>query len=331
MVTVHRCPKCNKEFIYKNDYRRHVNRKFSCKLPKKTGVSSEPSRSHQTYPFTVRSHQHIDICSDDKLNTDVINPLDLLTIPPNRKDNEAPNKQMQSGSSHTFKCTGCDKTFTRSDNLERHKAKHCHGKQKQESDEPIDRAELENLKRIISEMQEKLNASQANNVVNGNVNNINNIVTTNQTINNDIKMIAFGKEDLYSLLTDEQAIKYLSRGYQSVCQLIEDLHFDPKKPEHHNVYISDKNRDKALTYNGEMWDTVEKVDVVEQLFDDKACYLNAMYKELKNRLDNKTVTKYSRFMNDTDNEVIESIKRDIRKLLYNKRHIPMATKKAMGK
>ena len=108
------------------------------------------------------------------------------------------------------------------------------------------------------------------------------------------------------------------------------MHFDPKKPEFHSVYISDKNRPNALQFNGDQWDTVEKDDVVDQLFDDKAYYLNAMFKELRNKLNSKTIIKYSRFMNDTDKEVIESIKRDIKKLLYNKRHIPMATKKMLG-
>lgn len=189
------------------------------------------------------------------------------------------------------------------------------------------REEIEQMKLLI----EALQAEKTNSTVNAkNINSNNN--TTIQTINNnnDIKVIAFGTEDLYSILDDNQAMKYLSKGYQAVYSLIEDMHFDPKKPEFHSVYISDKNRPNALQFNGDNWDTVEKDDVVDQLFDDKACYLNAMFKELKNKLNSKTIIKYSRFMNDTDKEVIESIKRDIKKLLYNKRHIPMATKKMLG-
>lgn len=244
-----------------------------------------------------------------------------------RKVNEGDNKDQKQITSH-FVCQSCLHTFTRQDSLERHRAKNCRGKIKLKQDDTVDRNELEDLKKIISEMQEKINASQGNNIVNSTVNNI---VTTTQNINNDIKMIAFGKEDLYSLLTDDEAIKYLKKGYQSVYNLIEDLHFDPNRPDLHNVYISDINRDKAIAYNGERWDTVGKIDAVDQLFDDKACYLNAMYKELKNRLDQKTIIKYSRFMNDKDTETIEGLKREIKTLLYNKRHIPMSTKKAMRK
>lgn len=75
---------------------------------------------------------------------------------------------------------------------------------------------------------------------------------------------------------------------------------------------------------------LKKDDVVDQLFDDKACYLNAMFRELKNKLSEKIIIKYSRFMNDNDKETIDNIKRDIKKLLYNKRHIPLATKKLLG-
>lgn len=86
----------------------------------------------------------------------------------------------------------------------------------------------------------------------------------------------------------------------------------------------------AHQFDGERWQTVDKDEAIDQLFDDKACYLNAMFKELKNKLNKKTVDKYTKFMNDTDEKVIENIKNDIKRLLYNKRHIPLATKKKMG-
>ena len=86
----------------------------------------------------------------------------------------------------------------------------------------------------------------------------------------------------------------------------------------------------ALTYNGEKWDVVEKNTVVDQIFDDTACYLNSMFKELRKNLNKKTVTKYSRFMNEPDKEVIDGLKNEIKRLLYNKRHIPLKTRKLIS-
>ena len=34
-------------------------------------------------------------------------------------------------------------------------------------------------------------------------------------------------------------------------------------------------------------------------------------------------------MNDTDEETMQNLKKDVKQLLYNKRHIPMKTKKLM--
>jgi len=284
-----------------------------------------------------------DVQDDDSTITDSKNNINSLVL---RCPNNVPqNIEETLIESHytNLTCSYCNKEFSRKDNLIRHQKNGCRQKNKQDKEKPLLNLQEENLakdkayaalREEIEQMKlliEALQAEKTNNTVNAkNINSNNN--TTIQTINNnnDIKVIAFGTEDLYSILDDNQAMKYLSKGYQAVYSLIEDMHFDPKKPEFHSVYISDKNRPNALQFNGDNWDTVEKDDVVDQLFDDKACYLNAMFKELKNKLNSKTIIKYSRFMNDTDKEVIESIKRDIKKLLYNKRHIPMATKKMLG-
>lgn len=333
MVTIYKCDKCNKVFNHKNDYRRHSNRKYPCFLPKKILPNFESPKIDDDNDSTLSTiHNNIESCSPKNFD-----PHKTLNIPHNiltncliekDKDNTISNSQMIV--SNTFKCNNCNREFTRSDNLERHKAKYCHKKIKNDSENN----ELEILKKMVIELQEKLNINNtnANSVVNGNVSNVGNVnnnVTTNQIINNDIKMIAFGKEDLYELLTDDEAIKYLSKGYQSVYKLIEDTHFNPTKPKFHNVFISDKNRQDAMIYNGENWDTLEKTDVVDQLFDDKACYLTAMFKELKHKLDKKVIDKYSKFINDTDEETMQNLKKDVKQLLYNKRHIPMKTKKLM--
>jgi hypothetical protein len=243
-------------------------------------------------------------------------------------------------------CPFCDTSFTRKDNLDRHLADRCKLKlqielSKKEAGGLSDQRLMAEMLIQMKEMQQKILELEGKNdtaitgntikaVTNSNSHNNSNSNNTIQTVNNDIKIIAFGKEDLYTLLDDEQAKKYLNHGYQSVYNLIEYMHFNPDKPELHSVYISNMFHPYAHQFDGERWQTVDKDEAIDQLFDDKACYLNAMFKELKNQLAKKTVDKYSRFMNDTDEKVIENIKNDIKKLLYNKRHIPLATKKKMG-
>ena len=319
-MPIYKCEKCNKEFSFKNDYRRHINRKFSCIKEKITYDFFECPRCHNHFNSIPLLQQHIDnSCPSKKI---------MPPMPPVLKVNKETNQTLHIIDAYTFQCDKCKKIFTRSDNLKKHKAKYCYN----ESNKKIEEMTNKELADQILELKNEIDLMKKEKL-NSNINNINNNVNSNnvitQNINNDIKMIAFGKEDLFEMLTDDEAIKYIKKGYQSVYHLIEDMHFNPNRPDLHNVYISDISRNKAITYNGERWDTVEKVDVVEQLFDDKACYLNAMFKELKNRLDKKTIIKYSNFMNDTDQDTIDNLKKDIRQLLYNKRHIPMNTKKKM--
>ena len=286
-----------------------------------------------------------DISNNSKQILDAI--YKLLKAPQNQLGVNGVNEQdkfcsdkfcsdSQQTSSNKFICHRCDKVFTRKYNLDRHLQDNCNTKNQIwdiKNDEDNNNI-ISQMKAQMDEMQQKImeleckndNIITSNNIRTINANSNNNI----QTVNNDIKIIAFGKEDLYSLIDDEQAKKYLNNGYQSVYNLIEYMHFNPDKPELHSVYISNMFHPYAHQFDGERWQTVDKDEAIDQLFDDKACYLNAMFKELKNKLNKKTVDKYTKFMNDTDEKVIENIKNDIKRLLYNKRHIPLATKKKMG-
>ena len=74
-------------------------------------------------------------------------------------------------------------------------------------------------------------------------NSTNNNKINNGTINNNIVLIGYGKEDL-AKIDKKDILKSLKKGFYSTIQLTESVHFNPKYPEYHNVYISnikDKN------------------------------------------------------------------------------------------
>ena len=52
-----------------------------------------------------------------------------------------------------------------------------------------------------------------------------------------------------------------------------------------------------------------------------------MFKELRKNLNKTTVKKYGRFMNEPDKDIIDGLKNEIKRLLYNKRDIPLKTRK----
>lgn len=274
-MVIYKCEKCSKEYYNKTDYSRHINRKFSCantETKEKVTTNDKPVKHNQLIDLTVNINQYNNY-SDVNVN-DAVNHITKI-----------------------IKCDKCNKTFTRSDNLKKHKRKYCY--------------------KIIDDINEIKELHQNNNNSNDNI--------------DDIKIIAFGKENLSEILTDEDAIKYISMGHQSIYKLIEDIHFDPNKQKFHNVLISDKTRKDAIIFNGEDWNITEKTYTIDKLFNDKLSYLTIMFKKIKHKLDKKMIREYSKFINCNDQETIECIKNDIRRLLYNKRHIPINTRKIMNK
>jgi hypothetical protein len=51
--------------------------------------------------------------------------------------------------------------------------------------------------------------------------------------------------------------------------LTETLHFNPKYPEYHNIYISNMQDKYAMTYDGKDWNLTIKEDLINKIYDDK--------------------------------------------------------------
>ena len=324
------CNRCCKQFTHKGDYTRHTSRRFPCKkfTSDQTPTTDVIERSKSDNTLKNQYSDDIDnySCTSEEYVDDQI---DIDT-----DDTSSTDSQLMI-SSDTLECVYCNKAFSNKSNLKRHIKLYCDEVKSEKIRELAYQKlmnEMNNMRLAMKKQQteiiklKKTGSEKPNSTISVGDNSTQNITTTVQNIANDIKIVAFGKEDLYSLLTDEEVKRYLNKGYQSVYELIDYLHFDPNRPEMHNVYISNIKDPYALKFDGERWRTVEKDDVIDQLFDDKACYLNSMFKELRNILSNKTKVKYSRFMNETEKAIIDSLKRDIKLLLYNKRDIPMRTR-----
>lgn len=225
----YKCDRCNKMFYLIGDYKRHVNRKNPCKItPPIPPISIQNTEKIPPIPPILTP------------NNDIVPPatVDIL----NKSENIKQYKNLE--------CSFCGKTFTRKDNLNRHLANRCKRKLKEETDtikELLNK--ISSMEQKMSELTDKNNDKNAeivigNNTLSNNNNNINNINTNNNNnINNiantnyDIKIIAFGEENLYDRISDDLAKKFISNGYQSVIQLVDYVHFNKDHPELQNVYI----------------------------------------------------------------------------------------------
>lgn len=284
------CNRCGKSYNNKYDYYRHINRKIPCANDHESDKTSTDDQSEESL---------------DELN-----------------DNQ---------------CGYCNKLFTRKDSLSKHLSQNrCRVKTQDDNqkEDLLNRllGELHDVKDQMVKQDEEIqklrttqnSALQITNQQNANKleNNI-----TNQTMNNyNFKLLAFGKEDL-THVTDEVYKKILNKGFKSVPNLVEFVHFNKNKPENNNVYISNMRDKYVLVYDGTNWQLHEKANVLQQLTDDKVDLLYNKFGELKANLDDVALRKFGRFLDHKDDEdVIASIKKDLHLLLYNNNNITKATR-----
>lgn len=180
---------------------------------------------------------------------------------------------------------------------------------------------MESMENMIKNTNTIKNTQKANNIQN-NTNCNNNI----QNINNNIKIIAYGKEDLSHILEKDYKI-ILNKGFKSVPALMESIHFNKNKPENHNIYISNMRDNHLLIYDGNDWQLKERDDILQDIVYNKTDILSEKFDELVDRLDEPTTKKFNRFLDKRDDDaVINSIKKDLKLMMYNKRKVVENTK-----
>ncbi len=76
---------------------------------------------------------------------------------------------------------------------------------------------------------------------------------------------------------------------------------------------------------------MNRTEVINQLFDDQRYFLIEKFEELFEQLDPVTIKKFQRFVDsEDDDEVINGLKKDLRCMLYNYKHIPEKTRKLLS-
>jgi len=242
-----------------------------------------------------------------------------------------------------YKCKYCQNQFTTKNSMYRHMKHSCEARkielERKEIYDRLVQLELENKnlknnnKRKVRQTAQTVNNANngtnngtinANMINNGTINNINNVkYTTN------IVLVGFGKED-YTKIAKKDLLKSFKSGFNSAVELLEIVHFNPKYPEFHNVYIPNMKNKYAMCYDGSLWELAMKKNVVEQIYDDNKSYIDENKDEYGNLLSNPQKKSLQRWidLDDTDGKhaKIKSIKENITLMLYNKKYIPIETK-----
>jgi len=157
-------------------------------------------------------------------------------------------------------------------------------------------------------------------------NNTNNGVINNNCNVNNIYLVGYGKEDM-SKIDRSDLLKGIKMGFNSTLKLIDTIHFNPKYPEFHNVYISSMKNKYAMMYDGADWTLVMKDELIDKMYDHKRNYIEENMDDFLDSLTRSQINALHRWLDAADDHpYIDKIKNDIKLLLYNKRKMVLNNK-----
>ena len=140
---------------------------------------------------------------------------------------------------------------------------------------------------------------------------------------NNIKILAYNKTDL-THLKDKDYIKFLSHSNFCVPHMIKKLHFDPRKPENHNIYISNLKNNFVMIYGGDKWNIRDRNEVINDMIEDNTNILEDKIEDWleKGKQYPHIMKKFNRYLEKKENDIVlDKIKQEIKFILYNNRTV----------
>ena len=145
----------------------------------------------------------------------------------------------------------------------------------------------------------------------------------------DQNILSYNKTDTY-FITDNKISECMTKQYMSIPHLIKMVHFNPKHPENHNMYIGNIKDKYIFVYNGNTWEIKDRNEVIDSLISEKEYILQDKLSTWIKNSDNSekynyAISKFKKYIqmkeNNKDNKIINSIKEEIKLLLYNNRKL----------
>ena len=299
----YKCIRCGYHTDHKAKMRSHLSRKKVCR-PILNNINLDD------YKNDILNGINIDI-------SEKINPNPKMNPTGPKLNHTGPKMNPIEPKIH--ECKYCKKTYSTNSHMNRH-LKNC--KEKIKDDECKNnmlelikklneqqnefRIQLERKDKQIDELIKKAGIQNSN-------------ITNN--IQQNIKILAYKNTDL-SHLTDNDYLKCLRHSNFCVPNLIETIHFNPKKPENHNVYISNIKNKYALVYDGNKWKLNNQNETIDDLFDKNHDILEQKLEEwIENGKEYPEIMKkFNRYLEKKDkDEVVNKIKEEIKLILFNNR------------
>lgn len=264
-MVLYKCEKCDKLFSDKQDYNRHKNRKYPCSKEQKTSNSILLQENHSN---PTQIHQP---------------DVNDQTIQKN------------------FFCKFCKEVFSRIDSLKRHVNNYCKIKKNNDMNDDNKTQKIAELEIKLKEIAHKLEIRETNNVNSNNVtnnitNNTNNNITNNNITNNNItnNIVLEFKDDgnLIRFLNKMEKVHIMSKGGLAPNYVFKNIFYNPKRPQLHNAYASDRKLNKMMIYNGTKFIMANYKETLQTMIDNSISCVEQIYEEIEETTDDMDKYKY---------------------------------------
>jgi DNA-directed RNA polymerase subunit RPC12/RpoP len=295
------CPRCGYEINIKQKYINHLRRKTLCN------------------PIVSDNNLH-----NEYIKYDIIEKINLNESSVNVKKMSKNVKKIDENVKEMSKilCEYCDREFNTRQSKWYH-LKVCKEKKKDEETKESMTKLVNLLNKQNDDLKEQI--KEQNNQINELIKKagvtIGSIGT--QNIQQNIKILAYNNTDV-SHLTDKDYLKCLNHSNFCIPHLIEKIHFNPKKPENHNIYISNLKNNYVMIYNGNKWMLNNRDESIENLILEKE---SMIVQKLEEWIENgnkypEIMKKFNRYIEKKENDkVIDKVKEEIKLMLFNNRDV----------
>ena len=319
-MVIYKCFRCGYTNKIKSSFIKHLNRKFICK-PLLEDIEIE-----KIYNNYFKKQKKVGSPKVTKMTPKVTK----MTPKRTKLHQNAPT--YQKNVDDLFICNHCNTVFKHRRSMTRHiKNNRC--KIKNEKDQYKYFKELINLLNIQLKEKDKI-ISKKDKIISKNEKRIDelmikvgvNIGTQNNIQNNiqtNIKVLAYNKSDL-SHLQDKDYINFLNHSNFCIPHMIKKIHFDKKKPENHNIYISNIKNNYIMIYDGIKWDLRDRNEIINDMIENNTSILEDKLEDWIERGENypEIMKKFNRYLEKKENNtVLNKIKNEIKLILFNNRKI----------
>jgi len=308
-MSYHICEYCNYSTKYKSDLTKHKKTKKHRNKLLSLGIK-------------IEEQDHI-IQNNPKIIQN--NPVLIQNNPEIIQNNPAIIQNNPQKSQKLYKCDYCSKTFTIHANKRRHELHRC-----KDNPDFVDKiidaknSKIKNLekdKEALEKDKEKWEIEKQE--LYKQVSTLLDKVGDTTNIQNNIILNNYGSEDL-SHISKTLKTELLNIPYCAIPKMIEAIHFNNEKPENKNIMLPNKKENLVKVYEGNKWVYKNKNDTITDLVDSKYTIIDEHYEELNS--ENKvpaqiktTFTKFRKFYDENDAEMVEKLKHECELVLLNNR------------